>query len=475
MAPKIGPRGITIQNVRDVATRGLPQTGSATYRSTYEPAPPVTSTIDYAALLAGGPASTYGEKYAGMPSAEYAKNLIIGGAQQARSVGELAALKAATAGETLGSKLAQDLLSGTQRQLPINRELFARPISTPTSARDIGITNIARRIPEIEQQLTELDFEKYPLGSSRRREGLRTQDILQANLADYNRFGKLINPTGRTPEEIDAENKAAAYGNYMTRMNLLDLSQPGVSVDRTNISSTQNVGGQQPNIPSLLRAGAERQVLGELTPGFEKSFEQQVRPYQNVAEGILDIPLSEYARQIAVQRYGYDPALAQGIFDTGIDVQSLKDEADLFAAQHPELNMNPAETVFYLRGQEGLDQYLAQQAEESLYGTPTQQATAEEQALAAQNEPVDMDLYNVYASTPTELNSAPPEVARAVMSDPNFLSFFQIGIEEIKTAVDAGANGADAINEYVSNYLTETANPPSARILEELLANVTFG
>jgi len=456
MAPKIGPRGITIEDVVDVANNGLSKTGAATYKSVSQPT--ATSPVDYAALLAGGPAATYGQKYGGQPSGEYARQMILGAAMQAKSIGDLAALQASTNQQNLTSKFASDLLAGTNKLYPTYRAQFDQPM-LDSNNRNVQIQNLTPAISDLEARLAERKRYARRIGAyEQQRQGTgREIDILQEDLRDTRRALGQVNPTGKTPEQLAAENKANAYGAYMTRMNMLDPSTGGT-------------------IPEMLRAGAQRQTATNLTPGLQAALAEQVTPYETVAQGFANTPLSQFAQQIAVNRYGYDPALAAGLFDTSVDVQSLKDEADLFAAQNPQLNMSPAEIVYNQLGEEGLNQYLQQQAEQALMGSPSQQRTEAELAQDAANAPIDAELYSAYATAPGNVNSAlNADVARQYMSDPNFLAQFQAGTTQVYDDMGKGISGADAVNAYMQNYLNTTGDPVSARILEELLSNIAFG
>lgn len=487
--PKIGPRGVTIDDVQDVATNGLRQTGAATYKSVSQPT--ATTPIDYAALLAGGPAPTYGQKYGGQPSAEYGKQMILGAAMQAKSVGELAALQAATNRSQLESKFASDLLSGTNKLYPTYRAQFSKPLvdeSTMTrNYRPSGMDQTAAAIADQERKLNSMYV--YDFNGTRRLamnsdplEAQALQASINENKQALSRAGYDPTTANRSQEEAirqTAINKQNAYDAYMNRMNMLDLTQPGsqpgtftnLDVNRANRSFQGS-----PTVGQLLYKGATRQTAADLTPGLEAALAEQVTPYETVAKDFANIPLSQYAQQIAVNRYGYDPALAAGLFDTSVDVQSLKDQADLFAAQNPQLNMSPAEIVFNQFGEEGLNTYLQQQAEQALFGTGSQQRTEEQLAQDAANAPIDAELYSVYATAPSEVNSAlNADVARQYMSDPNFLAQFQAGTTKIYDAMSQGVSGADAVNSYVQNYLNETGDPVTARILEELLSNISFG
>jgi len=474
MAPKIGPRGVTIQDVQNVATNGS-KAGKSQY--VYAPADTTATTpVDYAALLAGGPAPTYGQKYGGQPSGEYARQMILGAAMQRKSIGDLAALQAATAQQDLTSKFASDLLAGTNKLYPTFRTQFDQPLTPPSSTRNLQIQNLTPAISDLEAQLAERKRYARRIGAyEQQRQGTgREIDVLEADLRDVRRAAGQVNPTGKTPEQLAAENKANAYGAYMTRMNMLDTS--GLPSSRNTTNQGAGSVSLQPTVPELLRAGAQRQTATNLTPGLEAALAEQVTPYENVAAGFANTPLSQFAQQIAVQQYGYDPALAAGLFDTSVDVQSLKDQADLFAAQNPQLNMSPAEIVRSQFGEEALNQYLQQQAEQALYGTGSQQRTEAELAQDAANAPIDAELYSAYATAPGNVNSAlNADVARQYMSDPNFLAQFQAGTTQVYDDMGKGLSGADAVNAYIQNYLNTTGDPVSARILEELLSNIAFG
>jgi len=364
MAPKIGPRGTTIQDVMNVATNGSqPVEPNYVYASKL-PTQPATTAIDYAALLAGQPAATYGQKYGGMPTAEYAKAMIIGAAQQARSVGELAAMQAQQA--TQGLK--------TYYEPFLTEDFDANPINKPKY------------------------FLKDPVTST------NPYDTNQIGSTNKNTFGQIVN-------------------NYL----------------------------------------AQSDTKEKFTPKMTRDYNTQVQPYDALANNILSVPLSEYARQIATQRYGYDPALAQGIFDQGVDIQALTDQQTLYGLMNPQLSYSPEERIYQQYGQEGLDLYNQQQAQSSLYGTPTEQTALEQQAYAE----VDADLFSVYASTPAEVYEENPDVARSYMADATFLSEFQAGVTEIAGAGE-GLETMTA-SKFLTDYYNAVSDPVRARIMEKLI------
>ena len=404
MFPKIGPRGTTIQDVMGVAQNGAQANKSQYVYAPQSITPPATTTFDYASLLAGQPAATYGQKYGGMPTAEYAKAMILGAAQQARSVGELAAMQAQQATADLEQQFAQNF----DEQLATNLD-YANTMS--------------------KQPL--LDPSKYT-----------TQGY------------------GPTWFEDTERNKQDAYGAYMDRLNMYDLPSAQRQLTDTGFM-----------IPGDTTLGANRNTAQkQLEPQLTRDYASQVQPYQDLAESIGNIPLSQLAQQIAVQRYGYDPALAQGLFDQGVDIQALTDQQTLFGLMNPALSLSPEEKIYQQYGQEGLDQYIQQQAQSSLYGTPTEQTALEQQAYAE----VDTNLFGLYAVTPAEVLPENPDVARSYMSDQNFLAQFQTGVT-LMAATQPGISPNVAANEFLLKYANENPDPVGIRIMQELIdSTVTF-
>jgi hypothetical protein len=366
MALKIGPRGTTIQDVMNVAQNGSQPVQPQYIYNPTPPTQPVTTAVDYAALLAGQPAATYGQKYGGMPTAEYAKAMIIGGAQQRRSIGELARLQAEQATQGLS----------TYYEPFLTEDFDANPINKPRY------------------------FLKDPVTST------NPYNSNQVGSTNKNTFGQIVN-------------------NYLAQ------------------SDTEE----------------------KFTPVMTRDYNAEVQPYTDLANNILNVPLSEYARQIAVQQYGYDPALAQGLFDQGVDIQALTDEQNLYGLQNPSLSYSPEERIFQQYGQEGLDLYNQQQAQTSLYGTPTEQTALEQQEFAE----LDTDLFSVYASTPAEVLPGDPNLAREYMIEEAFLTEYQAGVTEIAGA-GQGLQETKA-REFLLNYYNAVGDPVRAQIMENLINN----
>ena len=460
MALKIGPRGTTIQDVMNVAQNGAQPVQSKYVYAPPSTTPPATTAIDYAALLAGQPAPTYGQKYGGMPTAEYFKALNIGAAQQARSVGELARMQAATNFENLQRKLVGDLISGTNRLTPSFRSKLESPLMPESTSRNTAILNMTPAIADIETRLAAKQSEARSLGAyEASRTGINSQiTALEAELRDTQRGLRTMNPLGKTPEQLTAENKANTYGAYMDRMNMLQSSDLTKSISPEGVETLT-----YPSTPVIARNAAERQTQINLQPSYDAALAQQVTPYDTLAEGIGNIPLSPLAQQMAVQRYGYDPALAQGLFDQGVDIQALTDEQNLYGLMNPSLSYTPEERILQYEGQEGLDRYNYQEAQRSLYGTPTEQTALEQQQFAE----LDTNLFGVYASTPAEVYAENPNVAREYMADPVFLSEYQAGVTEIAGA-GQGLQTTTA-TQFLTDYWNASSDPVRSKIMENLI------
>lgn len=117
MAPKIGPRGITIQDVQNVATNGLPKQGAATYESTWKPATTTAFNPQLLAnLMAGQAQPTYGQKYGGFPSREMLNDAALGYAYNWRDVADLASAQQQSLTAPLESRFG-DVLSTNKANL----------------------------------------------------------------------------------------------------------------------------------------------------------------------------------------------------------------------------------------------------------------------------------------------------------------------------------------------------------------------
>ena len=137
MAPKIGPRGVTIDDVQNVAKNGISQTDGTSYKSISQPAQPAFSAANLASMLASQRQPGYGEKYAGFPTASMMEQAILGSALGFKDLGTYAANQRDILAEpaqaafnaALDASKYDSLLS---KQLSTNRQIVG---STPLLSR----------------------------------------------------------------------------------------------------------------------------------------------------------------------------------------------------------------------------------------------------------------------------------------------------------------------------------------------------
>jgi hypothetical protein len=129
--PKIGPRGVTIEDVQNVANNGIRQTGEANYIY----APPSQSSPAYnpellAAMMAGQAQPSYGEKYGGFSTRDMLNDAALGYALNLRDVGDYAATQGALL-EAPILKKKQDVYNSAA-----GYDAFASEIAKGRAARD---------------------------------------------------------------------------------------------------------------------------------------------------------------------------------------------------------------------------------------------------------------------------------------------------------------------------------------------------
>ena len=141
---------------------------------------------------------------------------------------------------------------------------------------------------------------------------------------------------------------------------------------------------------------AEEQTYGALAG---ETLRQKVGA-EETASMVEDTPMSVYARAVATQRYGMNPALAAGIFGTDYDVESAKALRDQQALQAGFVDY--AEYEQAMEEQEGA--YGKQLAEEKLYRDEENRQAAQ---LASQALGVDATrLASQSGVTPKQLYDA---------------------------------------------------------------------
>ena len=383
MAPKIGPRGVTIDDVQDVATNGISQTGmKATYESAYNPKQPAYNPELLAALMAGQAQPSYGEKYGGFPTQSMLNQAALGYALNIRDIGDYAGYKAA------------------ELNAPLEREF--------TGVKD--------------------------------------------SADGYDLFAKEI-AKGRAKQS----NIRSAFGE----------KQP---------SSIMDLAGQQRAKAEADRQASIAKLRSDAEAAYTSGFNTQVSPYQQIAETIYDTPVSQLARQALTTQYGVDPNVARATFteQTDLDYFKLLRDAEL-AEQGIDFSMNEGELIYNARGPEAYRVYQEQKIYEAMYGTPAEQAKAQQDLIDSQNAPADAEIFNNHGIRPKEVTGADADTVRALFLDPDFVSSWIRPSLEILEANKYEESGADIAGQQAKAYLVQNPNNMLiARTLAAIIAEFDF-
>jgi hypothetical protein len=381
--PKIGPRGVTIEDVQDVATNG-----SKVGKSQYVYAPPSQTSQAYdpkllAALMAGQAQPSYGEKYGGFPTRDMLNDAALGYALNIRDIGDYAALE--------GVRLEAPILKQKQDayKSAAGYDAFASEIAKGRAARDEKLGGAFRPKP---MNLTS------EFANAQR---VKAEQDRQASIAKY---------------RSDAENQ------------------------------------------------------------YNTSYDAQVLPYQQIAETIYGTPISQLARQALMTQYGVDANVARATFDeqTDLDYAELQRDAEL-AAQGIDFSMSEGEMIYNSQGPEAYNVYQEQKIYEATYGTPAEQAKAQQDLIDSQNAPIDQGLFETYGIRPKEVTGADADTVRSVFTDPEFLSTWILPSIELLDASGGVDSGADIAGQQAQAYLL--ANPGDllrAKTLSAIIAEFDF-
>ena len=244
------------------------------------------------------------------------------------------------------------------------------------------------------------------------------------------------------------------YGANMARMNAVrgtgDFGKSQMDINAINMATPQAEAQLQQN---LRASGAlAREELANLIGGLSES---------------------EIMRRIAVEQYGYDPALAAGLFPVSedLDYQLMMQDA-LRAQTIRETGIDPnetvAETILRTQGIEALNQYQLQQAEYAMNGTPTQQMSALRAEQEAQDALFDDEIRNTYGFDPGRVPNTDPEYVRDLIStNADFANQLNVA----RASIQDGDDPLDVAESVAVDYIETTNDFLGARVLKEIIAS----
>lgn len=421
VTPRTGPRGATVQNLIDVARFGLPALPRTTIPQTASPYElPENLATEAQSSIVGGPGPGYGLKYGGFPSASQWQQAIMGEAMGAYELADLARQQAA------------------QADLRYYDELTGR-----VGERVAPIASLAGVRPGA--NLSAQDREKLMAGYQGVQKFGRTPEYLAAlDSQNADKFG-LFGQQGETANQI----MRRAYESMLNAPNL-DVNQRAAVEQRTK----------------ELGWFPEEQALYER----RRAADPYVAAPEQLASMIESTPISQYAQQIAVARYGMDPALAAGMFgpQTDINYQKMMNDAQLYSMGYT--GDTTGEFILRNRGPEAYQQYMNQLADDALYGTEAEQQRYLDELDAQENRALDQDIANTYGFYPEEFGDIPAEEVRTRANDPTFQDIYTQSID----AIMGGAFNVDEAEAAYMNYLKQTGDSVGARILQEAISKFDF-
>ena len=414
-APKVGPRGTTIADVARVAAGDItgprpitvPQTPQVNVRNVYD-------------SLIGAPLATAGEKYGGFPTAAQADAFVRGEAYNALLAGQMARDEADRLREEAAIQYETDInpmVGGSlaAEQLARNKRILATPLSDLALQMSGGRRNVSGQIP--------------------------WEDLYGANMARINAargagdFTKARMDQLRTVQAaIENGAESPPYWNQgMSDMAAALRYTPGESQAELNARAMSVPLGLQQMNRNLVESGAT--TIGELA---------------NLISGLTP---SELMQQVAVERLGYDPSLAAGLYPAteNLDYQNMliaeRNAEAMSQGRDPTANV--AELILAQYGLEGLDQYQAQQARNAMYGTPSQQLAAEQNQQDAANALFDEEVRTEYGFDPARVTNTDPDFVRQLVMNPVFTEIFDAARQNIRNGEDPFVISADAAKDYL--------------------------
>lgn len=430
---KVGPRQTTADDLRRVATYGRAGMTSTPSYQTVDPrsgglnrtpapgsfqiTPPQLQEIQ--AGLIGGPAAGYGEKYGGFPT---------------RSD-----FMAAIEGEAIGTRELADLARAQADQARLARsEAYTQPVAAELS-RSASMAGVRPGAT---------------LSSGERAK-------LMGGYEDVQQFG-------RSPAYVE---RRAAESQYGPAPSWQDSANAAMRLAYEAMLEAPTVG------PEDRMQRADIAVLqGLRSPSVEayRTFTENaptmyadIGAPEALANLIEETPLYEYARQLAVARYGMDPSQAAGLFTPEMDVNYAKQQDDYRRFQGGFMPTSTAEYIFDNYGPEAYEQYRQSQAEAALYGSPSEQRAAANFAEEAALLEADMALAEEYGFMPSAVPGYDVEDVRLVMSDPTFKQYVANGMSRI-----TGDEYGDVAGEELgAQYFQETGDILGANILKQILVS----
>lgn len=416
---RVGPGGTTMADVARVA--GVTST---------TPSAPQFDQRKLLANMIGGPSPVFGEQYGGMPSKSMFEDLIRGDFYNIDLARQMAQAEADRLAAPIEEQYAIDV-DPTKALGMAGKNLreAQKILGTGTPTRINGTTVNVGSLEALARQMA---------GGTP-----SAQDLYGANMARINAVrgtgDYMLIPdevTGQLRPTTSAEQVAA---NAAKRAQLVAEPRRDLALQRSGATAAQE----------LVNA------MSVLTP-------------------------SEMLQEIAINKYGVDPALAAGMFPVSENLAYQEMQNEAYKAQiMQESGFSPddtvAEIILYNYGVDALREYQLQQAEYAMSGTPTQQLSALKNEQEAEDAIFDENARNVYGVDPGRVSGVDPQFMRDLLENQTFVDILtQARADIIQEDKDPLTVSTDRSTEYAN----ATGDLLGAKALGQIIANFnlqTFG
>jgi hypothetical protein len=497
-----GVRGVTVDDVARVANQGSsgmrggytfsrPSTGPA-----YDPS-------EFAKLVIGGPAPTYGEKYGGYPTLGMLESAVQGIASLIPQAQQDALSRAAQTETDIINAARGELVFNPGTTLTNTYEDIRRRLETPMSAN--------QNVASAQSRLADLMARKESFGAAEqgletmqdyenrlRRSRIKEEDFLESYLptraaqrAEYADLQRLVQNApaelgGTWVERSLAEAQArrdlrdASYADAMERRNAVALAGTQETQFLNPATGQIEIGMVTPAAGAgdvSMYDVARSQATPLVRTATGEQLTEQVDPLRQFAAELAATPMSQYQQQIATTQFGLDPALAAGLFGPQADINYMQEQMDLAEAQMKfnmmQAGFNPGATteeiVFQTGGPDALAQYQQFQYESAMEKANEGPATAEEEAF-------DLDVANnLGVSVKSAAGDLPERLAREALTDQEFVDFMAQSRDDL---LNSGAVSIEEqkniIRDLGSQYFEQTGDAVKAQILVNILMSFEF-
>ena len=451
---RTGPRQTTVDDVRRVATYGrsamTPSYVTADPRAGGLPTSRPISTFqsnpgqleELQAGIIGGPGLGYGEKNGGFSTWTNLLRAVEGEAYGTREVEALARQKAEQAIADRAGEYIDPIMPELSRSASM---AGVRPGALASEADRAKLMGGYERVQQYGNQPEYQQVREEERQLAREQEMARRQLIASGGMA-------LNAPT--TP--------SGSLANQMMRAAYEDMyySPEYSPEDRRTVADIAEQ--QQVNLPSV-------QQYGQLLQSPEVAGPRQL------ADLIASTPISEYAQQIAQARYGMDPNLARGVFGTDLDMQFAADQINAQQMAENKPMLSDDQLAWQMLGPEGYAQYREQKILDMVYGSPEEQAKAEEDAINLEN---DLAIQDNFGFMPSDISGVKAETLREVLQNPDVEQYVKQGIVTLrdteKLAADYAGSAKALGNQLAQDWMKAGGDPVEAQIIQRIFSSFDF-